>query len=575
MKFSALVFFLLFTFLFTFTVFSQNVLQSNNPEDKISILWKQRSELLKADILKDIKFLPTKNQSQYYAELGQIFWYKEKNKKEGIFWLTKAVNNALNPATNYNDSLEKVDVLSHILFYFDISKKDTALGQRLIAAITETLYEEVKTKGSDDFSDELISLARKLITIDENLAFDFAMLSLKGKKPAVNRGVNDFFVVAKLKNEALLNLYFSKLVEVVKTGGNRNLLESLMTINSPRFNYRTTAPYISETQKIELLEVLFPFIKNEAAELFSKKRNDCNLTRSYGVPYLDDFKKFLPTYALTVEQAINICKTANIEEWKKPDFFKSKNLKTSQEILDFAKELPEKEMQTNWLYSAALRAETEKNYRFGINILDSIEPPDTKDTFTWQIIRSQITSNLFLELLQNGNVEEAQLELKNAPPALRPNIISRLIFSLGNLKNKNKQITYDLLNQMRSDIERPEFYSKDRSRINKFDPDNFFKLSKEYYYLGYPNDALSILENYSKIQNQMSNRIDSENDSREYFGFSFAPVFPGRIVEDNYDSIYQIFDNIESVKMRLKLRCILLNETVNSLLITLPNTKQS
>lgn len=523
--------------------------------------------------MQDVKSLPVKYQSQYYAKLGQIYW--EKDKKEGVFWLNKAIENALSPKTDYQDGQEKVDVLTHLFFSFNVFEKDAALGRKLLDAITETLYDEVKTKGSDDFNAKLIYIAPGLLKTDEQLAFDLAMLSLQGKQPVINYNSIYFFEKAKNKNQDLSSRYFSRMVEVVRTGGDRNLLEGLMNINTSNLNSWLKPPFISDAQKLELLELLSLFIQKESAELYSKKGNDCYITRRYGMFYLDAYKKLLPPRAAVVEQAINICTASNIEPWKKPGYFKNRSVRTSQELLDFAKELPDKRVQTSWLYSAALRAETEMNYRFGIGILDGIEPTARIDLRTWEIIRAQITAKLVLELLKSDNFEEAKQEIKNSPPELRPDVISRVMFSLGNFKTKNKQITYDLLDQMRTDIENPDFYSDDRSKVNRFQPDHFFKLANEFYYLGYKADALSVLENYSKLQNQMSRRSLPEKDFREYFGLSFAPVFPGRFAETDYDRIYLVFGNIEPVKVRLKLRCILLHEIVNSFYIAIPSVRSN
>jgi hypothetical protein len=558
MKFSAFVLGFVFTLLFSHSIFSQiDSGEINGKED----LTAKRIALVKADVLREIQTFSNKEQAYFYARLGSIFW-EQKQQKEGIDWLTKAVELGISPSNDYKDNSEKLSRLWNLLS--NVLKKDAALENKLISKIKEIKIDETNPDVLEDANKTYILIAEQIFTRkgDEKLAFELAMLSLKGKKPAINWYSSEFFRALKPRFENLANAYFAKLVETVKINGNKDLLFNLVTyFDASRLsNYPTKDSRfsISEAQKRDLLELLFPLIQNDSEALALKKKDSCGAITAWGLKYLEDYKRLLPEKSIIVEQAVAICQSAEIEPWKKPDFLKRPR-KTSQDLLDLAKEIGDKKVRSNYLENAASHAKEEKNYRLSLNILDGIDN-EFRDYF-WNFLKLTTSSELVKELFKSGDFGEIKNVLNGLPTEYRPFVIVDAVYSIWRLKPEEKEFVLDLMSQARAG-----FNKMDKSPLAVGDfttnPTKFGQMTLLYVKFGFYEEAIAAHEESIKALNRYAENLPEKYKEKNIIprvsSYSrFTNQYPPNdidFVNQYFERIYENIDKIENSHLRLSER---------------------
>jgi len=555
-KFSKLIL-VLFFLLLSISVFPQTTVNSGKQgEDDLEIN-KKRIEQIKADILKEIDTFGREDQAKFYAWLGNIIW--EHDKKEGTFWLSKGVEIGLSPAINFkNDS---VKLTSYWNLLSNVLEKDVDLENKIISKIKEIKIDESNVDVLKRANETYIHIAEQIFhrKKDEKLAFEFAMLSLKGEKPAINWTSQEFFRPLKVKNETMANAYFAKLLEVVKTSGSKVLTANFVSnfIRGGVSNYRGSQFNISDAQKKAALEILIPFIQADAEALTLKKANNCG-SISWGLTFSEDYKKLLPEKSVIVEQAIEACQNAEIEPWKKPDFGKRPR-KSSQDFLNLAKEIGDKEVQANYLFMAALNARNEKDYQLAINILESIDQKFRRNSWYWERIYS--SSYLIEELFKTDKFAEISNVLEGSPQEMRPFIIGRSIYSMWQLKPNQKVFVLDLLSQARS-----EFNKMDKSPVTFGDmeanPTKFANLTLIYVKFELYEEAITTHEESITALNRYVDNLPSEYKENKIFPIvgsysRFTNRYPPNdivFINKYFDRIYQNLGKIENSRIRLTQR---------------------
>jgi hypothetical protein len=552
------VFGFFFALLISTSVFSQNKSIAENPEENPALIIKnQRIDKIKADILKEIQILPGKDQAYNYAYLGNILWNYDQ--KEGLYWMTKGVELAMNPTTEYKDNAEKLSSLWNILS--NVLEEDPGLTDKLVAKIKQIKIDESNPDILESVNRTYIVIAQQLLTRkgDDKSAIEFAMLSLKGKQPAINWRSSQFFRALKFKNEILANSYFAKVIETVKKIGDKQLFADFVNylVENSISNYPKQDPRfnISDSQKTELLEFIFPSIQNDSEELALKKRNNCGSAGGWGARFLEDYKRLLPNKSIIVEQALGACQNADIDFWKKPDFQKRPR-KTSQDYLDLAKLITDKQVQINYLETAAAKARDEKNYPLANNILESIDK-DSRNSY-WTFLKIDSISNWIKELSDKNETAEINKLLDNSPPEFVPFIIVRSLNSYWRLKPEQKEFVLDLLN-----LARAGFNKIDRFPINSPDfainPTIFGQLPQLYVKFGFYDEAIATHEESIKSLNRLFNNLPPEFKGNKTFPIissysTFSNQFPPSDVDfvDRYfDRIYDNIGKIENSRVRL------------------------
>ncbi len=577
MRFSAYILVYLFILSFSNSTFPQTSTQSGTAKKEIEDISIMRNAQIKADILQEIKSLPSKYQAYYYTRLGSVYW--ERNQKEGIFWLTKGVELGINPATEYKNNNEKLTGLWNLLS--SVLEKDALLSDKLISKIKEVKIEESNGDSFKDAHETYILIAEQILNRkkDDKLAFEFATLSLKGKNPAVNWDSSEFFGALKFKNENLANSYFAKLIEILKTNEDKNLVSNFVNYffdsSVSNFPQKEALFNISDSQRKDLLEFLLSFIQNDSEELALKKKNHCGSIVGFGLGFLEDYKRLLPEKSLVVEQAIAVCQNAPIEPWQKPDFYKRPR-KTSQDFLGLAKEISDKKIQANYLEFAAQSARGEKNYRLSTNILDSIEKQFRN--FFWASAKIQSDSNLIDELFRTENFAEITELLENSPPEYRPFIIVNCFNSVWKVNQNQKEFVFDLMNQARSD-----FNKIDKSPVSPGDyftnPTRFGQLTQLYVKFGFYDEAITThaesIDALNRYADNLPAKVKEKGIVPRVSSYSrFTNSFPRRDIEfinKYFDQIYANIGKIEDTRIRISERLELLGQNLekvpNSVLI--------
>lgn len=567
MQIFKLVFLFSFLFLLSISIFSQNIATPDNSKHNTSQIDKKaRTERLKADILQEIQTFNHEDQAYFYAKLGDIFW--EYDKKEGIYWLTKGIELGVNPATDYKNDKEKLSSL--VSLFYRVSEKDVVSADKIISKIKEIKIDESNPDILRYANETYISFAEHILSRknDEKLAFEFAMLSLKGTNPAINWDTSDFFWKLKYKNENLANAYFAKLFEVVKSNGDIDLTSKfVMEFNRHRFN-KNARLNISDSQKKDLLELVLSFVRQESEKLMLGQIDDCAVTRSWGVGFLEDYKRHLPGKLPLVEQAIAVCQNAEIEHWKKPDFLK-KPLKTSLDYLVLAKEIPDKKLQANYLKVASSLARSEKFYRISIKILDSIEPEFRDDYWAWMKFDSK--SEFVEELFRKNDFTEITKILESSPPEYRHFIIVNLFNFKYNprLEPSQREFVLDLMSQARAGFNKMDKFIV--NGINPFlNPTKFSDLTRLYVKFGLYDEAIASHEESIKLFNRLVITLPSkykEIDAipRSSSFLSFTNQFPRNDLDffnKYFDRIYENVGTIENSRTRLFERLELLGKNL-------------
>ena len=543
-----------FALLLTASVFPQTETPPQGADaNPALILKKQRIARVKADVLQELQTFPAASQAEDYSELGEIYW--EHDPKEGNLWFTKGVDIALNPATVYANEAEKLTVLWNMLV--DFPKEETLNRNRLLAQIRQIRIDESKPEHSKHANEIYVLIAEHLFRRgEEEPGFEFAVLSLKGKHPAINWEASEFFKLLKYKRESLANEYFAKMLESVKLNADPNLTNDFVVYfalssisnfpkDDPRFK-------ISDSQKRDLLSLLLPSIETDYEALILKKSAECGAVSQWGERFAEDYKRLLPEKSTFVEQAVAVCRSTRNLPWL-TDEFRRKPRKTSQDLLNLAKEITDKKIQANYLDLAAQKARDEKNYRLSNSILDSIEK-EFRNPY-WGTAKIETLSKLIAEHFAKDQLPEIHWLLESAPPEYVPYIITRAMFYIHASKPPQKEFVLNLLNTARAKfmaIER--FPSKPEFALN---PTEFGNLTQFYVKFGFFDEAIATHDEAIKAFNRLVNNLPPETKDktirrRSSFA-SFTNQFPPSdlvFIDKYFDRIYENIGRIEAPRTR-------------------------
>ncbi|HMS40230.1 MAG TPA: hypothetical protein PKE69_08395 [Pyrinomonadaceae bacterium] len=525
----------------------------------------QRIINIKADILQEIQTFSRKDQAKYYAQFGNMIW--EHDQKEGDFWLGKAVEIGINPATEYKDEAERLSSYWNLLS--NVLDENAVLSERLISKIKEIKIDETNLETLESANKTYIVIAHQILnrkeeanSADINLAFEFALLSLKGKKPAFSDFCVRILLHLKHKNENLSNIYFTKLLEAAKNTSNEGWFIAYLFEENFNYSLKSWRRDMPDSRVKVFLELMLPFIQRESEALISKKSDDCITAKGWGLKYLKDFKRLLPTKSPIVEKAIAVCQNAEIPHWKKPDFPKN-SPKTSQDFLNLAKKITDKKIQTSYLRAAANLAIHEKTFTLSNEILDGFEKEFRDSNWVWSKVHTN--SKWIEELFKTDNFDEIINVLNNSPREYRPFIIVGSLNSMYQLKSNQKEFVLDLMNQARADF----------NKINKFteyppnfatNPTIFGQLTMLYIRFGLYEEAITTHQETIISMNRILKTLSSEELNKNFFRyqspqFYFIIQFPStkiEIVNQYYGVIYENIGKIEHPRTRISERLFFL-----------------
>ena len=553
MKLSSNVFAAAFLLLLSQLGFSQvsQVSPSKSPAD----LQKAHRERAKNPLLADINSLKPKDQAVFYVMLSDIFW--EEDRQDAVFWLNKAAEIALNPATEYRDSAEKVYLLRDFFYSGRITAKDESLANRLRAVIQETLLQESRSPRADEYRDDFLRFAGFFIKSDQNLALTLAFLSLDGKKPVLYPPAVDFLINLKSTDEALANRYFLKLVETLgRNNDQENLGKIIDYLNEQLAFHKNLAPLTDEQQKLLYGGLITP-IQTEIKELLQKTATDCYYTRAYGKPLLNDLKRLLPAESLLVEQSLRLCQAANIEDWRKPE--PRIEIKTSAEALAAADSTTDELLRRHFLYRAVALAKTEKNPSRAIEILDAhAEFLKSKYPYQWDLSRNNITIELISEQYKKQDFAAVRKTLENSPPHLRPYIFLNLFTDYWWMSNQ--QMNLELVRRARAELRKTDFPPPTVTFLVTFNPAKLHSLVLWYARRDFPEEALDTFAEYIDLMNRLAGKYAYKNDAGETFSYFYYGSLPPKFVGENFDRLFEDAQKLESTKARLHIRLMLLDD---------------
>lgn len=546
--------------IFSNTLFAQATTEPAKAKSPAEILAARR-EQSKAAILADINTLKTKDQVFYYAKLGDLF--REQDKAEAAVWLNKAVEMALNPATEYNAPLEKVDRLLNFFYTTGISQNDNVSANKLRAAIAEILLRESKTPRADEYRGQFLSFAQLLIKSDSKQALEFALLSLGGNKPVHYTRIFDFFTDLRDVDEASADRYLVRLIETLRKNDDKKNLESIFDYLTENLHENSRRAPLSDAQRRLFYETMAAYIQTESAELFKKTATDCYFTRLYGKPSLDEFKRLVPAEATSVEQAINVCQAANIDDWRKPE--PKFSIKTSQDALDAANSATDDGLRQYFTFRAAALAAKEGNNRRSIEILDAMsEDWQTKLGASWDLARNNSTLALINQLYGKKDYAEIMKTLENSPPHLRPYIKLNVFNNPEEWRLKDKQMNSVLLEMVRAEFSKAELPQPKIYVLITFNPAKFQGLVAWYAKNGTASEALDVFDEYIDLMNRLAGKYTFKSEAGDTYAFFYYYRLAQKFVEENYERLFQDAQKLESAKVRLELRLALLSDLQNT-----------
>lgn len=544
-------------------VFSQisTPLPSAAKDDPASTLTSRGNQLI-SEILRDIGTERPRDQAKDLTELGSTIW--DTDKKQGITFLTRGVDIALDPATPYANEVVRGDALRSILYLTRLIDKDEVLANRLISRIRTDLSKRTD-KNSPDYNADLISLADYLVEKREKQAFDLAMLSLNGKHPAVDYNATRFFGALKRKNEPLSIIYFAKMIEAVRDSQDPKLLNELIVRStfSAFFDNYDDRFQVSDPQKKAVLETMVPFVVLEADELSTNQRTDCYLASGHGRRLLPDFKRLEPPLAEVIERAVNGCQNSGIDPMKKPDKLLGRKLKTCQDYLDFAATIPDKQLRNGYISWAAHVAHQEKNYTLAIRILDDID--ESSRPWSWDWDRKQEASALIAELITGQRFADVYSVLEATPQRLRPYVVTGLgEFYWMSFGRNHRLEALKLLNYAKAEFAKMDFPVPTKmGSSSPINPSNMVRLVDSYSNAGFREEVLGTFEEFVALQNQLTTKyvgVDPNGFPIAYSAFALSKQF----IEANFEAVSRNVGSIESRRIRINFRLLVLWQIVHN-----------
>jgi hypothetical protein len=539
MQFSKYISLIFLLFLLSFSAFPQT-----EPPIDYSILTipERRAAMIKTDIIREIEGLERQKQARYYVRLANVL--QKTNQKEANIWLVKGVEIALSLATDYVNDDARITDLRNALYY--IENKDVILANKLVSKIKELLLKKAKTNNIDNHGRIYLYLADQIIAKDEPLAFKFVKIALKDRNLELNW--QDCRIIAGIakKNKDFGEFLLNNLLQKVKTEENRKLALSLKTIiytdfidDNDNANIYRKQVFSDAVQKT-FLELLLIFIQKDSLELVTKKRNDCGSILGFGMNSLKEYKRLLPEKSSVVEEAINICQNSEVESWKKPAFAK-RSRKTSQDYLDLAKEIGDKQLKSNYLQTASNLARNEKNFPLAINIMDSIDKEFRKDN--WIYFKIQLLSDYVQYLVKKENFDEITKAINDAPQDYRPYIIIQSVGSIFIYKPKQQQFALDLMNQARADFNKIDKFLEEMTYF-KPNPTEFGNLVPYYVKLGLYEDAIATHEESIKSLNRLMANLPPEMKRKPIYRMASYSRFTNQYPPVDSEFFYRYFDQI-------------------------------
>lgn len=533
-------------------------------QNERAMLWAARTQSITNDILMDINKFGIADRTIFYARLGEIWW--EKDKQEASTYLTKAVEYATNPATDYKDSQEKFRFLRDLLKI--VASKDIKLEKRLIAELTET-PEDLSESDNNANSEAILKTARSIADVDIQKAFNLGILTLRQRKPVFSFYSVLLFLKIREKNEPLANNYYAQALTVAQTKPTSDFLDNLISLSFPEISVATGekpqwTAVSDELLRKKSLNILANYIKIEAQEALEKKRTDCKVTSFYGVRLLNQYQQLLPEKTPVISQAINVCQVS-LESKDKTNSSTDEKPKTIEELLESAKETDDKELKTKYLLDAARMAINQKKYKLAVEILDDIDEDMRDKPFgVWEFNRKISTSSLIAELIENDNLPEMYETFKKSPDVTRTFIRVSVVNKLD--PKKNKLLGYELLNNAREEFNKLDLKPFENVRVIVNDPAVFKHIAVLYDKFGYPNDAIETYQESIKSLNRYITQIPSDKRrdvvsslpiNWSYYGDLQNPFF-----ENYFQRIEQSISQIEFTPIRLDVRLQLLKNSL-------------
>ncbi len=547
--------------------FASNVVHPQTSKTTEAVESKEREKLQaarlgqsKADILADINSLKSKDQMVYYAMLGDLLW--EHDRAEAEISLNKAAEIALDPATEYRDTADKLDYLRRFFYAGGAAGKNEALANKLRSAAAEVFFQASKTPRADEYRRKFLDFAQLLVRSDKNLAFELAMLSLDGKNPVLYPDAVNFFFYLRSVDETFADRYLSKVVEIFRKNGDKASLGSTIEYLNDYASNNRSAP-VSDAQKSLLYAVLIPHIESETRELLRKTATDCYLTRTYGKPLLADFKRLLSAQAAVVEQALKVCQTANIEDWYKPE--PKGAVKTSQEALDAAAAPTDPTLRRHFTFRAAVLARDEKNFLRAHEILDSMD--DAQKTWlsqNWDLFRIGVTVDQIRELYGKKDFAGARKTLENSLPRLRPYVYLNILSESGGWWLSDSQTNLLLLDLAREEFKKADFPLPKFNYLITTNPAKFQALVYWCVRNKFTAEALAVFDEYVELMNRLTSKYTFKTDAGDTFSHFYYYPLPQKFVDENFERLSESTRRLESSKARLEIRLWLLHDLLGA-----------
>lgn len=513
-----------------------------------------------ADLLSDLTFIDSHRRAVHYVELGEILWRQDPKKARA--WFEQGIESILDPSTSFPSSLSRFELL--VRCRQTAAEKSKEISSRLESRIKAILEGELRNDGSKELNSTLISLANFLYKSDPEYARKLAQRSIQGNSPYIGSRTLEYFVRAhESAPESAASFYEAVLATIRKREDKETLRRLIAEIEWPpkgADNY----PFhqIPEPQRRATIGLMVDLVGVEAKQLATGKIRDCGFSEWPGNRRIEDVRTLVPHGVEIVQSAIKACNDANIEFWKKPNRG-GRSLRTVDDFLAFAKDVTDRKSRVNYLYSAALRARTDKAFQRAIDILDSIEPED-RDLFGWRLSRVYSASGLVLQSLERGEVSEIDAILEKAPENLRPFILLQTFARPTTGVRIYKDLKLKYIDRARQELLALDPGVPSSSTPTQFSsPLKILELSREYWYLGLQEQAFSIWSDYIDLLNKNAANIGRDSRGRRILYFDYlTPSFSHSV--SHRTKAYEQTARLVHPAVRAKIRLNFLWETLSN-----------
>lgn len=511
-------------------------------------IWKSRADSITASITKDAEKIGGVSRALVYARLGDAWWKFDQSLSN--IWFEKSVDTLI-----YKTD---IDEKTHIDLFFQttseilklISDRNQKQSERLLKLLSDT--DNVSDKNKANNADTLIDFALLLVESNPNKALEIGSLSFGIGQP--NTFYKLYWELRRL-SPGLADRFFRTFLASAKASPNLKIIAGLRTAVFPELEFPNAPDEIRSPNlnKTETLNFFSDHIVRLYIQFLGKSISSCHSEAFLIAPLKAQVVIFTPQKTTITDQALVTClQENNIADRK----FAPTNLQNSDsidELLSLADETKnDVKARAYYLFRASSLANTKKNYKRGIEILERMTKEEREtDTVFWDELRYTLASGLAFQQVQTQGLAGARQTLEQVPAANRA--FAKIGFAL---KFSPKDDSYRPFVTERIKEARVDLITLDKEFNEK--RGFWFRLMGIFSDYGMPTDASETFEEIIKGLNRSFSDKNPKNNA-SINSDMIKTAISARLFESQEFTLLETVSRIEEVNSRIDVQFGLLS----------------